>query len=186
MSEEGQGTGNGEQKPGKAKRPGRLARLRAWQRALKERLAAKEQAQAQGRAAQATGGPVRVLKVGEGPRVPPPAGSMPCRSFSVVLSALAADESIVRTAADPKTGLKIPQAGEPHPDYPFLVSRPPWLHPVGIRRKDGPLLAARTNFWNLRVAYEEPSLPAQGGAPPEAPPQSPSEAPPESPPEGGR
>jgi hypothetical protein len=94
--------------------------------------------------------PLAVLKVMEGVRGPAAAG----RIFSVVLSGPADDLAIVATARDPKSGLAIPAEGSAHPDEPALVARPPLIFPVGRRDKQGgALLAARSNFYNVRIPY---------------------------------
>jgi hypothetical protein len=94
--------------------------------------------------------PVQVLRVREGVARPGAAE----RIFSVVLSAPTAELGSVAAAVDPETGLSIPAEGQPHPSLPKLVARPPTIYAVGLRKKGGPWLATRTNFYNVRVRYE--------------------------------
>ena len=49
---------------------------------------------------------------------------------------------------------RIPAPGEPHPTMAGYVARAPLIFSVGIRSKDGAMLAACSNFYNVRARYE--------------------------------
>jgi hypothetical protein len=49
----------------------------------------------------------------------------------------------------------IPAPGDPHPTMPGYVAQAPLIFSVGIRSKDGAMLAACSNFYNVRVRYEK-------------------------------
>ncbi|HUX00921.1 MAG TPA: hypothetical protein VMY35_08065 [Phycisphaerae bacterium] len=99
--------------------------------------------------------PIRVVRVRRGSAGIGPDG-MPQRTFSVTLSRPAGGElGIVATASDPeKPALRIPPAGSPHPDMPGLAARPPEIHPVGLREKDGAWITHETCFYNVLARYE--------------------------------
>jgi hypothetical protein len=99
--------------------------------------------------------PPRVVRVREGPR-----GADGTRIFSVALSAVLQgdDVSLVATAEDAATKLRIPAAGEPHPTIEGLAARPPQIFAVGVRdARWGIMLATRSRFYNVRVRYNPKS-----------------------------
>ncbi len=75
------------------------------------------------------------------------------RSFCVVLDRLTEDLAVVASAADPETGTRIPRPGEGHPGNAEYAARPPMIFPVGVREKDGPMIASRSRLYNVRVRY---------------------------------
>ena len=94
--------------------------------------------------------PLAVLRVSESPRSVITPGYAVERTFCVSLSRETADRSIVAEAADPQNpAMKIPAAGEPHPDDARYLARPPLIHSVC---KPG----RTANFFNVRVSYDPP------------------------------
>ena len=61
----------------------------------------------------------------------------------------------------------IPAPGEPHPTLNGYAARPPLIFSVGIRSKDGAMLAACSNFYNVRVRYEQKETAEPGTRNPE-------------------
>jgi hypothetical protein len=119
--------------------------------------------------------PPVVLAVMEGPR------GKTSRIFSVVLNRkLFVQEvqevqeglGIVATAVDPQTHLAIPAPGSLHPDDPTLAAQPPWIFAVGVREKNGPMLARQSPFFNVRVSYIKLAI-SQGAVMPGPAPASP-------------
>ncbi len=116
----------------------------------------------------ANGEPPTVVRVTEGlsnySKFSKPSASSPSptagsnraqRIFSVVLSAPCDDDdlAVVATAQDPIKGTAIPEPGSTHPRDDNLVARPPKIYPVGLRMKDGAMVADSSCFYNLRVPY---------------------------------
>ena len=95
--------------------------------------------------------PPRVIRVREGTR-----GASGDRIFCVTLNRAVRDDElgVVAEARDPKTGTRIPTAGEPHPADSALTARAPLIYPVGLRdAAGGAMLADRSCFYNVRVRY---------------------------------
>ena len=103
-----------------------------------------------------------VLRVAEGQACTADDGT-PCRIFSVVLSRTAGEDlGIVATAVDPRrrsivncqlSPVRVPAPGEPHPTLAGYTAKAPLIFSVGLRSKDGAMLAACSNFYNVRVRY---------------------------------
>ena len=108
-----------------------------------------------------------VLRVIEGLRRSP-AGREGCptsRTFSVVLSGPCDDLGVVAVARDPTSGLEVPRPGSRDPADRTLVARPPMVYSVGLKAKGGALIAARSNFYNVRVNYVRDPAPGDVEAP---------------------
>ncbi|HUT58859.1 MAG TPA: hypothetical protein VNA25_13515 [Phycisphaerae bacterium] len=92
-------------------------------------------------------------RVTEGPRQAIGANGKAARTFSVVMAAVPHDVGDVAAATDPAGKPAIPKAGDPHPDDASLKAAPPVIYSVGLRIRNGPLIASRTRFFNVRVEY---------------------------------